>query len=851
MKKNIILLFSLLLLLIFTGCETEDLLIEVSYNDLILSSETDFDFSSVGTGKNSLVLSLRNPLEKSYLIIDSISIDSSEFKVQSIKNTDFIFPMEIAPQGRIGMWLQYLPTAEGEHKATLTVKTRLQEGEVIDFLFPVQSEIFSVGIGNNGTGLVFEHDAKGVSFGAVDIGTQKEGSIRIRNISTQSITIQDALVAAPFSFLNLEFPFTFAPNETKRFDLVFSPIAVGDKEGLYFSSAFLLTDSGANLEIPLDGFAKELSGAVLKIETSAGTSIDSSYSFSDVGLGQKGDVSSFILKNAGTQELVISDLALSNIRDFTFSELVSFPRTILPKSSLEIGIQFTPAATSLGISASELQITSNSSGSPLTILRLTGEALGANTPRLSLSNGGEQVISDSIFRIPSAYINETMTTEFLLKNIGTAELNVNSLAVLSESAFFSVVNEDNSLLELPFSVSSGDQVAIKLLFSSDSLGSYNSTLEIQTNDKEYQSFSVEIQASSVETKLLLPPTLEFVNEGAVRDSFVGDYTIVGNPQFLFRTALGSGGNSEFRYSLEKDGITIEENNVSGENEIELSPGVELNSGVYSLSVVESNDDGISSEPLLYSFIISRSNPQPPVVEFSPRTGINYLAKEDVVWTTDITPVFTWRPAEGEENSVASYKFSISNLDTGSAIQAETATRNKIFTLSKNHIFSEGNYLFQIIAIDGFGQESLPSHFKFSLDLTPPVITLTNVAGAEGSAIVLPKGIFEEDIVIYDPIGSATDAIFGECEIEADYSGVFLALAGSYNAYYVAEDPLGNKRVESARTTREISVIDFDALRIDFKQNLVHDEGFSINIEGAPAKTYGQLTYEYNFAAGLN
>jgi exonuclease III len=121
----------------------------------------------------------------------------------------------------------------------------------------------------------------------------------------------------------------------------------------------------------------------------------------------------------------------------------------------------------------------------------------ADTPRLSLRSDGEEVEDSQTLNLPAVQINQSTALEFRLTNDGSENLVISSV-IIGESDKFAIIGS------IPDQLESRESALFSVQFQSDTHGLFTEDLVIQTNDPEQSTFSVNLEAFSVDDDVLMP-----------------------------------------------------------------------------------------------------------------------------------------------------------------------------------------------------------------------------------------------------------------------------------------------------------------------------------------------------------
>lgn len=290
----------------------------------------------------------------------------------------------------------------------------------------------------------------GINFGNVPVGGSGVSQIvTLTNSGRGRLNVlQASVTGAGFSISGLTLPMTLDPGQSGNFSVWFTPNAAGNASG-----SVSLTSDGGNSPTVI-----ALSGSGLALRPQL-TATPSSVSFGSVNVGSSSSLSVNV-SNPGTADLIIT---AANATGNVFStSLLTQPLDVPPGQNSNITVQFAP--TSAGSVTGTLLLTSNTQGSPTSIL-LAGNGV-AVAPRLGLNPAS--VAFGNVNVGSSALQNITLT------NAGNANLTITQVNVTANS--FS-----NSGLALPLTLTPNQSSSFAVAFVPTATGTVSGSILLVTN----------------------------------------------------------------------------------------------------------------------------------------------------------------------------------------------------------------------------------------------------------------------------------------------------------------------------------------------------------------------------------
>lgn len=225
--------------LVAVSNEAEIKVLENNGGPSITTNIDVIDFGDVAIGEiksEKSKISITNTGDE-VLIITAIDINGSESS--SFRFTSTSFPLNVVPNSKIDLDLDFEPTKLGLHQAVMTIASNSVNNVAID--------LRGNGI-DNGTIIC---NLSTLSFGSVVINEEVEMKFEIENPTTKNITVTEIMVSSSdFNFSVLNDPI-IEPNTKREIVVTFLPTEEKD----YDEVLSISTDDGKTLEIALTASA--------------------------------------------------------------------------------------------------------------------------------------------------------------------------------------------------------------------------------------------------------------------------------------------------------------------------------------------------------------------------------------------------------------------------------------------------------------------------------------------------------------------------------------------------------------------------------------------------------------------
>ena len=222
-------------------------------------------------------------------------------------------PLTIAPNASSTITLTFTPSATGSRNATITLTHNATGSPSV------------IALTGNGIAPAIDVTPTSVTFGNQLANTTSAVTpVTIKNTGTADLVIANLALtgadAAQFAFTAAVRPITLAPNATATVNLTFTPLTTGAKT----ASLSITDNAGGPHTVALTG-----SGIAPAIDIAP-----SSVTFANQLVGTTSTPSVITLKNTGTADLVISNVALSGTNSVDYAMTApATPVTLAPNAT--------------------------------------------------------------------------------------------------------------------------------------------------------------------------------------------------------------------------------------------------------------------------------------------------------------------------------------------------------------------------------------------------------------------------------------------------------------------------------------------------------------------------------------
>jgi Abnormal spindle-like microcephaly-assoc'd, ASPM-SPD-2-Hydin len=265
-------------------------------------------------------------------------------------------------------------------------------------------------------------------------GTNNSQTIRVQNSGNAALSVNPVQVSGTgFSLSGLALPLNLSAGQSSTFNVVFAPQSAGSVSG-----NVVLTSNDPNspsTAIPLSGTG---SAATFVLNASS-----SALNFGSVILGSNNS-QTVTLSNGGNSNINIQTISASGA-GFSATGATA-PLTLTPGQSVSLSIVFAP--TGSGSITGSIQISSNASGSPLSItLNGTGVQPVSHSTTLSWAASTSVVVGYNVYRASVSGGPYTKLNTSLVSALTYADSAVQA----GQTYFYVVTAVDSSGVESVFS----------------------------------------------------------------------------------------------------------------------------------------------------------------------------------------------------------------------------------------------------------------------------------------------------------------------------------------------------------------------------------------------------------------
>jgi len=391
-------------------------------------------FGKVGVGKQTTQTIAVTNTGNTDVSITQVNFSNPQFSLPGA-----VFPVVLATRQSSNMTIAVTPTATGAVTGTLTAQGSNGSS-------PVTVNLSATAV--NPAPQIALNTAS-VQFGTVTVGSTGKSSMTISNAGTADLTVSlISLAGAEFGISGIATPKTIAAGTSATATLTFQPTLAGAASGiLTITSNDPATPTAT---VSLNGTGSTAATAQLQASPN-------SLSFGNVVVG--GSSSQIItITNTGTAGIMIGAITVTGAG--ISGSGVTTPLFLNPSATATVDLTFAP--TTPGSITGNLTVSSNASGSPLTIpVSGTGTQAG-----LTISPGSGA--------FGSVVDGQIKTQSFTLTNTGSGPLTISQFAV--SGAAYSING-----LATPATVAAGGSATFNAVFAPTTAGTLNGTVTVTSN----------------------------------------------------------------------------------------------------------------------------------------------------------------------------------------------------------------------------------------------------------------------------------------------------------------------------------------------------------------------------------
>ncbi len=464
------------------------------------ASSGDFDVNAVAAGGGCILdamqFSLSNgaaPGQKFALVWFSNNTSSSGSKYGFLTDSSFVLP----PDGQPAVYFDSIfINNDPIRPASKTM------GVVAT---PAQISVYN----GNGTGGAIRTDNTGVfTFPAAAVGVPgSPQTFTIENTGGSTLTIQSITNAAsgnPGDFVvsTTGMATSLAANATTTFTVTFSPSATGSRSAVVQIASSDTTTSLFRINVAGPGAAT--SGPQISVFDGSGiggkqeASNTGTFGFSPILTSGSSSPQTFIIENTGTTNLAFSSpsvtVAGSNPGDFIVST-AGMATSLAPNATTSFTVTFEP--TAVGTRTAQVQIASNDPNTNPFSINVSGTAVAALGPQLSVfagnSTSGSALVDGNSFALPTTLSGSSSSVQtFTIENTGTTQLtNLQVAKSVPGDATFVV---DTSTLATTLDVDT--TTSFTVTFKPTSEGLKTNTLVISSDNAVNSPFHINVSGQT-------------------------------------------------------------------------------------------------------------------------------------------------------------------------------------------------------------------------------------------------------------------------------------------------------------------------------------------------------------------
>ncbi|MFC1544615.1 choice-of-anchor D domain-containing protein [Gemmatimonadota bacterium] len=388
------------------------------------------------------------------LVVSSISSDNAVFSVSPASVT-------LTPAQSQTVTVTFSPLATGAQSATVTVASD-------------DCDEPSLTVSATGNGVVAAAPEITLSAASVDAGNASIGGSATATFDITNDGTAD-LVVSSISSDNAVFSVspasvTLTPAQTQTVTVTFAPVAAGAQS----ATVTVASNDGDEPSLTVSANGNGVVAAAPEITLSA-ASVDAG----NASVGGSA-TATFDITNDGTADLVVSSISSDNA---VFS-VSPASVTLTPAQTQTVTVTFAPVAA--GAQSATVTVASNDGDEPSLTVSAAGSGSAAAAPEIDLPPNipaPEIKLSATNINFGSVIIGSSSSSELLISNTGTAELNVSSITV-----------DKNTLSVSPTSLAipAGQSRKVTLTFQPSEVGTFSATVTINSNDDNERTLTITI-----------------------------------------------------------------------------------------------------------------------------------------------------------------------------------------------------------------------------------------------------------------------------------------------------------------------------------------------------------------------
>jgi len=626
-------------------------------------------------------------------------------------------PVSVVPGANVIVQVTYSPSDEGTDSGTLVIESNDADEPVVTVSL----------FGNGVPEPVPEIDVSPMSlnYGDVLIGSSLSLSVTIANTGTADLDVTSIALgagsSADFAITSGPESVVVAPGANVTVEVTYSPTDEGTDSG----TLVIESDDADEPVVTVSLSGNGVPVPVPEIEVSPLT-----LDYGDVFLGASLS-KTVTISNVGTANLDVTSIGLGagSSLDFEVTSGPSLPVSVVPGANVSVQVTYSPIDEDAD--SGTLVIESNDTDEAVVTVSLSGNGVPEPVPEID--------VSPMSLDYGDVFIGSDLAIAVTIKNIGTADLDVTSIALgAATSADFAITSGPASITLVP-----GANVTVQVTYSAFDEGTDSGTLEIESDDADEPVVIVSLSGNGVPEPVpeidVTPMALDY------GDVFIGSsssfsVTIanIGNADLdVTSIGLGAGSSLDFEVTSGLTSIVL----VPGANttvQVTYSPSEEdADSGTL---VIDSDD---ADEPVVTVSLFGNGVPVPvPEIDVNPMS-------------LDYGDVFT--------GSSSSLSVTITNIGT-----ADLDVTNIALGVGTSADFAIAPGPASIVLVPG-------------ANVTVEVTYSPSDVDADSGTLVIDSNDTDEPVVTVSLIGNGVPVPVAEIDVSPmslDYGDVFIGSSSS-------------------------------------------------------------------------
>jgi len=415
-------------------------------------STTALQFGSVPIGTDAQQSLTVTSSGTAPLLISALTANGAAFAAQSPS-----LPLTLQPGQKLTLPVKFGPKASG-----------VETGQLVITSDAAATPSVTVNLTGNGSATpapppsgtpALTLSSTAVNFGSVTVGSHASKSVTLTSSGTAAVVLQSVAANGDgFSAGQLQLPLTLAPGQQVALPLTFAPSSAGAQQG-----QITLTDNATGSPSTIS-----LAGTGVEATPVASLSSPTSVEFGNVTVGSQGSKTITLVSN-GTTAVTVSSISVAGAR-FSASPVV-LPQVLQPNQQMSLKLTFNPTAE--GDANGTVKVTSNSTTSATTVVKIHGKGVGASVPSLSASAS-----SLSFGQVP---LGSPATKTVTVTSTGTAPATISAGSVTGTGYTATYAGVPIQNLSAPITLQPGQVVTFSVAFDPKTAATASGQLSLSTD----------------------------------------------------------------------------------------------------------------------------------------------------------------------------------------------------------------------------------------------------------------------------------------------------------------------------------------------------------------------------------